>query len=141
MGHGYMGKSSTIRALTGVFHAGYADVQTVQGTLNNIYVEIRSLQEKKISPSEFIGDHHNDAYILVSLRIDSLGQHPNGLTYLRDFITQNWRVRGNTILGNSPLPYSLPPGVPTPLHILTSTHARMPANQIAHRIRSVWNWL
>ena len=141
MGRVGIGKSSTIRALTGLFHGGKTDVQTVQGTLKNIYVEIRSLQEKGILPSKFISDHNNDTYILLSLRIDSFKGYPNGLTYLQAFINNNWQVKEITILGNSPLPYSLPPGIPTPLHIPTSTQARIPANQIAHQIRNVWNWL
>ena len=93
MGRVGIGKSSTIRALTGLFHGGKTDVQTVQGTLKNIYVEIRSLQEKGILPSKFISDHNNDTYILLSLRIDSFKGYPNGLTYLQAFINNNWQVK------------------------------------------------
>lgn len=139
MGHGATGKSSTIRALTGVRDVRSTDVQKVHGTLNNIYVEPRSLQEKGISQSDFTVDHNNDTYILCSLRINSRAQYPNGLTYIQEFIKNNWRIRGITVLGT--LPYALPPNVLTPLYIPTSTQARMPPNQIAHRIRSVWNWL
>lgn len=140
MGHGDIGKSSTIRALTGVPRRKHTEIETVQGVMNRVWVEIRSLQENKISPTKFRRDHNNDRYILVNLRIDTYGIYPNGLAYLQDFINNNWQIRGISVLGSNPLPYSLPSGIPTPLHIPTTIHARIPANEMAHRIRNVWNW-
>jgi len=47
LGNPNVGKSTTIRALTGVFTSRYTDVQTIQGRLSNIFVEVSSLQEKR----------------------------------------------------------------------------------------------
>jgi len=139
MGHAAVGKSSTIRALTGVWRLGKTNVQTVQGTLNDIFIQVRSLQEKGIKPSDFIIVHNSDRYILLSLRINSRTQYPNGLRYIQAFINNNWRIREIIVLGTNVLPYNLPRSIPTPMFIPNSKNT--PANQIAHQIRGIWNWL
>lgn len=139
IGKGSVGKSTAIRALTGAARVCITNVQTHQGTLRDVFVQIRSLQEKKITPSAFIRAHKNDRFILLSLRIDALGIYPNGITYIQDFIKNNWIIREIVVLGTNTLPYTLPRGLPTPLYIPNSRH--IPANQVASQIRGVWNWL
>ena len=139
MGDAQVGKSSAIRALTGAFKSDYTNVQTAHGRLTNIFVQIRSLQENRISPERFIKDHRNDQYILLSLRINQAGGYPNGLSYIREFNRNGWVIKGIAVLGTNILPYNLPQGLPNPLFIPNSQNT--PANEVAYRIRQVWNWL
>ena len=139
MGNAAVGKSSTIRALTGIRDARKTNVETVHGTLNDIFVQVRSLQEKRLKPLTFINTHANDSYILLSLRINPAGQCPNGLKYLQDFLNSNWRINEIVVLGTNALPYNLPRSLPSPMFIPNSKN--IPANQVAHQIRRAWNWL
>jgi len=139
MGNAHVGKSSAIRALTGVYRSDYTDVQTVHGRLNDVFVQIRSLQEKDIPPQNFINAHNDDGYILLALRIGQVGVCPNGLNYIQAFAGNNWMINGVIVLGINNLPYNLPHGVPNPLFIPNSVDT--PANHVAHRIRRAWDWL
>lgn len=139
MGNAQVGKSSAIRALTGVYRSGRTDVQTVHGRLNGIFVQVRSLQEKGISPQDFISARDDDEYILLALRVNQAGGCPNGLSYMQAFTGNNWMINRVTVLGTDNLPYNLPQGIPNPLYIRNS--GNIPANQTAHRIRNAWDWL
>lgn len=134
MGRAAVGKSSTIRALTGAYNSRNIRVQTIQGILD-IFVQVRSLQEIGVNPVTFIHAHLNDRYILLSLRSNSLAQFPNGLVYLRAFINSNWIIKGIVVLDNT-LPYTLPPTL-SPSYINNS----IPINHIARKIRCIWEWI
>jgi len=139
MGNRAVGKSTAIRALTGIYQSKKTDVKTLEDVLECIFVHVRSLQEKKIQPSSFINDHNNNRYVLLSLRVDKIGNFPKGLEYIQKFINNNWDIRKIVVLGTNNLPYTLPGELPAPIFITNSND--IPANQVAHEIREDWNWL
>jgi len=133
-------KSATIRALTGAFQKGLYQVATRGGNID-IFVQISSLQESRISPQDFISEVSQNHYqsVLVSLWISNGNGQPNGHTYIQDFLHVGWNIREIVILGVNNLPTNLPQNTPTPTFIL---HSRtLPANQIASQIRGLWQWL
>ena len=134
------GKSRTIRALTGTYQGNrYHDVATRNNNIN-IYVQSSALQESNISPQQFINDHADDSYILVTLWIRESRTQPNGQVYIQHFHQANWNISHIVVFDGNPLPYSLPPNLPQPVNIQNYS-PNMPSNEIANQIRNQWNWL
>ena len=131
-------KSSTIRALTGVYNKGVYEIAIQGGQVIDVFVQISSLQESGISPQEFIKETKNYQHILLSLWILSGNGQPDGLTYIQDFINAGWDIREIVVLGMNNLPYNLPTNAPKPKYIQNSIN--LPANQIASQIRNWWKW-
>lgn len=133
-------KSSTTRALTGVYRRRVLTVATRRGNID-IFVQTSSLQEYEISPQAFMDNMNNAGHlqILVNLWISPAQNFPAGNSYLRDFVNAGWTIEQIVILGSNPIDAELPIGSPIPLHIPNSTV--MPANQIACQVRENWNWL
>jgi len=139
MGDSNTKKSATIRALTGAFRKNHYDISTTKGILRNVYIEIRSLQEAKIEPKEFISKHNNDKFILLSLWINSSNRYPDGIDYINEFIRNRWIIKEIVVLGRNQnnMPYKLP----TNVSVRYIPNTNIPANKIAHEIRNWWNWL
>ena len=137
-------KSSTVRALTGASQYGHWSLTTLAGNLPDFYVQVSSLQEKGISPQDFIakitaiGRQNILVTLWISQRITPTATYPAGTDYLRAFAGAGWIIQQIVVLGTTPLP-PLHAGAPTPNLIQRS--ATMPANQIASLIRGWWNWL
>ena len=131
-------KSVTIRALTGVFRRGEWQVATQAGNIN-IFVQIRSLQELRITPQNFLTQIANRTNVLVPLRVSSGKGQLDGLQYIQTFINNGCTISQIVVLGTNNLPYNLPAGLPNPLFIPNSR--TIPPNQIAHQIRRHWGWL
>lgn len=85
------GKSSIIRALTGVWSSKSVRVAKVEGQSIEVYVQVRSLQEVKVTPDDFIRNHANDDNILVALRSNG-GAFPDAAEYIRLFAASGWTV-------------------------------------------------
>ena len=134
-------KSSTIRNLTGAYNRKLYQVETIQGNIIDIFIQVSSLQESRISPQEFLQEMNRENYqnILLSLWISEGNNQPNGLTYIQHFINANWSIHEIVILGINNLPYQLPQNCPNPNFI--SNSKIIPANTIASKIRRWWQWL
>ena len=148
-------KSSTVRALTGVFQGHSAwNVATTTHPPLDVHVEVSSLQESNISPQGFVDiiDAVNQnrvslnlphvANILVPIWISAGNNLPAGINYLQHFAqmpTPGWNISQIVVLGATALPIaSLPAGVPA--HLISGS-ASMPVNLIASQIRGMWGWL
>lgn len=131
-------KSSTIRALTGVYNSAEQDIQSTTRRLSMVWVQVPSLQEAKISRTAFQIKQGSRNYILLNLRINSMTIYPDGLAYIQYFISQNWNIQEVVVMGRNTLPYTLPAGVPT--HFIPNS-STTPANENAHDIRQQWGWL
>lgn len=145
-------KSSTVRALTGVpMQYDAWSVATTSPTGNiDVYVQIQALQEAKINAQDFVKKIANiDQYriklgfrpvndMLIPLRITAVNGFLDGTVYLQHFALAGWNIRQIVVLGTAALPIALPAGVPA--HLISGS-ASMPANEIASRIRGLWNWL
>jgi hypothetical protein len=143
MGHSKSRKSATIMALTGASKVRAEGYEVATSTTTDIifFIQTRSLQEKKISPEDFINNINigNYANVLISLRINPANKKPNGLEYIRAFINVGWSIKQISVLGVQKLPYDLPSKVPFPKVIPDAK--TMAANRIASQIRSEWGWL
>jgi hypothetical protein len=133
-------KSATIRALAGPFQKGIYQVATHIGNID-IFVQISSLQESRISPQNFISEISQDNYqnVLVSLWVSNGNGQPNGYTYIQDFVHAGWNIQEIVVLGVNNFPNNLPENTPNPRFIPNSQN--LPANQIASQIREWWQWL
>ncbi len=147
-------KSSTVRALTGVFQWQSAwSVATTTHTPLDIHIEVSSLQESNISPQGFVDKidavnrnraslnppYPDVANILVPIWISAGNNLPPGINYLQHFAQQpGWNISQIVVLGAAALPPALPVGVPA--HLISGS-VSMPANAIASQIRGFWNWL
>jgi hypothetical protein len=129
-------KTSTIRALSGVGklqrnwamqHAAYGEIEA--------YIEPCGLQEKNISPQDFI-DAVNEAgvhYAIVALRYERVGERPHDAAdYLNGFRTVGWNIAGYAILG----PGQMLPGFAGAT--LIPNAAQAPSNEIAAQLRGAW---
>ena len=142
MGGANVGKSALIRALTGVARKTENwPVATRSGTIN-VTIYVRSLQEKGISPGQFIQQNKGASYILLPLRVNATRRFPDGLQYILTFLQAGWVVNDIVVLNRTSLPYSLPQGAPPPYFIPQHIGRRgMPANQAASIVKQRWNWL
>ncbi len=133
-------KSATIRALTGVFHGGVYKVATKERDID-VFVQISSFQESKMSSQDFIGkvNENNYSNVLVALWVSKGNKQPNGFTYIQDFLDASYNIQQIVVLGTNNLPYDLPKNTPNPNYIHNSQN--LPANRIASRIRRWWQWL
>ena len=140
MGDSQVGKSRTIRALTGVFKSIPSQIKTKDGKVIDVFVQIRALQEDGISPEEFIKEHDSDKYILLGLRVNGGHRNPHGLDYIEKLRSHGWNIKDIYVLGRelSDLPFSLPHDISA---YSIKDSKSMPANEIACKIRERWGWL
>ena len=137
-------KSSTVRALTGVWQRGTRMVATNAGTFD-FFIQITSLQEARIMPDAFVTEmrNNNSQRILAPLWIDPLADgpvtYPNTADYLQHFLANGWTIREVVVLGANALPYQLPAGCPNPHFV--GNPVQLATNEIASRIRNWWGWL
>ena len=137
-------KSSTARTLTGVPQRKCVTVATNSGDID-IFVQISSLQESKITPDDFINEMTSGGYdnVLVTLwisqRFTSTGVYPAGVDYLHAFVAAGWNIAQIVVLGTSTLPSALPASAPSPNFIPNSWST--PVNQIASQVRAWWGWV
>lgn len=118
------GKTSTIRALTGVSRTEASWEVAYDGHEQGdpTYVHPAGLQEVGISPKAFIAavKKAKVSYVIVALRERGARGHPGFQDYLDRFREAGWEIAGT--------------------EILTSKTGRpaLPSNAIAHRLRAEW---
>lgn len=133
-------KSSTVRALSGVYNRGLWQIAT-HDHHDKFFVETRALQEAETSAAAFIAEVTELApeRVLVPLRVDAFRRHPRGAEYLSEFQRAGWQIAGIGLLGPTGAPWAgglL--GFPAPLFFPGSRTT--PANAIAAQFRAAWNW-
>jgi len=142
VGHAGSRKSSTIRALTGIGKAKIFQVRVANDGTLNIYVSHSSLQEKKISPADFITlvERKGDPDVLVALqtRGSRNGEFPDAQEYASQFMQAGWQIAGVASLYGGPRD---PLIADTPVPIQNDRFENMASNEIASIIRVRWNWL
>lgn len=133
-------KSSTIRALTGVWRKDIFKLAT-NGNILDTYIQVQSLQEAGLTPQQFISEVNNNQCnaVLTSLRTRAVtgGNFPHCIKYIQEFQNAGWNIKGIAVLGATSLNYNLPLGIQNPIYIPSSD----PTNKIASIIRTQWKWL
>jgi hypothetical protein len=143
LGNANTRKSSTARALTGVARRKSVTVATNTGNIE-IFVQISSLQESEIQPSDFVAEMNSGGYenVLVTLwvseRVTSSDTYPQGVDYLQVFIDDGWSIAYVVVLAASTF-HGSPTGTPSP-HFIPDSRTT-PVNSIAAQIRDWWGWV
>jgi len=137
-------KSSTMRALTGVRQESDSwEMATGAKGVDIFYIRTMSLQEAGITPQVFVKTINQlvVSNIFISLRIKPSKRafkiYPAGVDYLDAFKRAKWNIKPLFVLGDPALPPGLPTGIRA--HLISNSRA-LPANEIASRIRGLWNW-
>lgn len=133
-------KSSSIRALTGVWGRRTTQVRTREGADISIYVQIQSLEEEGIDANQFIlrveQAQPHATHVLVPVRVGGAIDHIDAFREhgwnMADVVVfgQTWPVGGRW----ADLTVDFHPSLAMP-HT-----ANVPANDTAHRLRSRWGW-
>lgn len=134
------GKSSVIRALSGVGRAKAVEIATFNGAFKT-HVELQSLQESGILPVNFIAKIHAAKHkrVLVALWLKGKNpQLPSGQSYIEQFVHAGWRISEIAILGVGNAPLNLPKNVPSPMFFPNSLIS--PVNSTASSVRAQWKW-
>jgi hypothetical protein len=139
------GKSSTIRALTGVsrnqVHWGVCFLIGGEGEMIDTLVHPGGLQEAGKMPEEFIDEVIAAGVdrIIVALRYNKKRWKskncPNAAAYFTAFNQSGWRIRGYAVLGGRPTLPQFPEGIP----FEASTLSHPASNLIAATLRPLWN--
>ena len=76
-----------------------------------MWVELRALQENKISPQAFVNGLRQEineypliTHIIVPLRIDPAKRQPSATQYINQFTQVGWNIIGLVILGRAVMP-------------------------------------
>lgn len=140
MGQQGAGKSTTVRHLTGIsnLQRGGIDFRLSNGQDIRLYAMLSALQERPISPEDFINEVKKGGYenVLAPLRIKNRAKGcPDGDAYIKAFNKEGWNIKTVFVLSNWPLPYQIP--AQQAQHIAPHT---LPSNEIATRARQLWGW-
>lgn len=135
-------KSSTIRALTGIGdNPKVIQIKTSCNETIDVFVRHSSLQEKDLTPTDFIKQveilKNNPDNILVALLPKKL-RFPNADEYISYFRDVGWQIASIACLYKTEKKTFSIMNFES-IEIFNSIHT--PANEIAHRIRREWHWL
>lgn len=143
IGRQRVGKSSVIRALTGLRGAGQRLMMPLSGPNFQLWTENMSLQETPIAPAAFISKIAAKPVqaVLIALwprECNSRGiTYPDHNAYIAAFTGAGWTIKHIVHLYSGT---SAPPiGVSSPFTSLTSSPA-LPFNKLAADIRLLWHW-
>ncbi len=141
-------KSSTIRALTGLYRKHNDrrwEIETTSGKIIRFWIEISALQEHPISAKDFIKEMekrgHQNILLPLWIRDRKRTIYPEGWSYIESFVKAEWKIKKIVFLGVDGYPYSksLPKGCPAPKYVEDAKSS--PSNSIASKIRKWWRWL
>ena len=141
IGDDSVGKSATIRALTGIWAAEPAwPIRYIDG-IYNTYVLVRSAQEgMRIRPPDLISDISNSGSprAIVPLRLDPHNGAPSANDYISALGQHGWPIKGIGIIGERLSEVNVPAGCFVVRMADRSTSLTMCANERASYLRFGW---
>ena len=147
MGNANIGKSTTVRALTGMQNKRSGrnwKIASTKSGKTEFCVLGTSLQEIPISQEDFVKKYKNHKNILLTLRINPSRYNGCGADYVQHFVKCGWNISEIVLLIEEDKPQGIRNTLqnirelPIPLVIAPQIQA---ANAIAGIIRKRWNWL
>jgi Fe2+ transport system protein B len=140
IGNANSGKSSIIRALTGLGSHNRSKKVTItflNNTLHEFFVQTSAAQEKNLDVSRLIREINrgNCEYNLIALRFDRPSSFPNYLSYLSRFETEGWNIKKIVLLGNHELLTQY-----NPILLRFNNPQNQTINKNAADIRKNWGW-
>lgn len=145
VGEASAGKSSVVRALSGVRNSDERLMARTSGHRFSLWAKDSSLQEARITPQEYIREarrRNKDAVLLTlwprAVRPRSGNPHrfPNAHGYIQEFLLAGWRIQDVVTLNN-------PPGLTLPAGVTSTNFNNVhtnPFNVFTASIRANWNW-
>lgn len=140
IGHGACGKSSLVRALTGIYRGASRLIRSVNGTDTRFAIWVRSRQEVGFQPKKVLKDVNscNEKHILLTLRFESYNNCPEGKEYVDLLLTEH-NVSHILYMGNGGNPATLE--YPNIENIVISNSLKKPVNVNASVARKFFGWL
>lgn len=140
IGNANSGKSSTIRALTGLGSHNRSkriSITFLNNTEHEFFVQTSAAQEKNMNVNRLIRviNNANSEYNLIALRFDRPSTFPNYLSYLSRFEQEGWQIKKIVLLGNHEF---LPQYQPILLRFDNPLDQTI--NKNASDIRKNWGW-
>lgn len=140
IGHGACGKSSLVRALTGIYRGASRLIRSVNGTDTRLAIWVRSRQEVGDKPKKVLKDvnscHETD--ILLTLRFGSYYGCPEAKEYVDLLLTEH-NVSHIVYMGSNNNPATLT--YPIIKNIVISNSGGTPVNANASVARQFFGWL
>lgn len=142
IGEGRCGKSSIVRALTGVYRYKRLFVRTRTGDLD-IYVWPQSCQEAGYTPQQVLDfiDGTDAQEVLITLRFEPTPEMvpSDGIDYY-NLIAANHNVAGVVFMSNQPRPMvrQFPVAVQP---VIVPDSLSTPVNANAAEVRNGWGWI
>lgn len=147
------GKSSLVRALTGVRNKGRRMMEDVNGANFELWAEDSSLQEACIPPDKIIAEVNSLGVDAVLLTLWPQGRKskkkpcPSAAGYLSAFQAAQWTLQTVVLLSDlsnvsaartrAMAGFVPPAGVQT----FVASHRPPASNKMAAQVRAVWSWL
>lgn len=147
IGQASAGKSSLVRALTGIRNADRRLMARQFGSPFSLWAKDSSLQEASIDPAEFIADvtgRNVDAVLFTLWPRSRRSQnvvYPDAAGYIQDFQNAGWQIQPIAILDRGQPPA---PAVKLPNGIASTNFSNLPAipfNSFVAMVRTHWNWV
>jgi GTPase SAR1 family protein len=146
VGKASVGKSSLVRALTGIRNADKRLMAKPSAPNFTLWAKDSSLQEARINPQSFIAEvtfQNVDAALCTlwprSCRSKGI-VYPDAARYIRVFQTAGWNIQPVILLDNGSSTFS----VSFPGTVLSSRFSNVrtnPFNSFAALIRAHWGWI
>lgn len=94
IGNSNQRKSSVIRCLTGVAQIKTTQITTIQKKIIDVYVSIKSLQESRILPKDFIQSVNQNSVKAVFIPLWEKGNNnfPDASVYIQEFKRAGWII-------------------------------------------------
>lgn len=146
IGNGGVGKSSLVRALTGVRNTDRRLMASVNVPNFLLWAKDSSLQESRVAPGKFIADavaQGVDATLCTLWPRSAISKgivYPDASGYIQDFQAAGWNVQPVVLLddGVSILSLALPATV---ISRGFSNLRSTPFNSLAASVRTYWGWI
>jgi len=146
IGNPSAGKSSLVRALTGIGKADTRLLATLSGMHFTLWAKDASLQEKRVSAQKFISDVVGkgvDATLCTLWPRSSTSKgivYPDALGYIRDFQAVGWIVQPLVLLDHGSSTLSITPPPPVTARNFSNIQTA-PFNSFAASVRVYWGWV
>ncbi|EMB36245.1 hypothetical protein KP612_06185 [Treponema denticola] len=131
-------KSSVIRCLTGVAQIKTIQITTIQKKIIDVYVSIKSLQESKTLPKNFIQSVNQNSVKAVFIPLWENGNNnfPDASVYIKEFKQAGWTINKVAHFG-----VKLPSQNYTNSDICVPNSNVYPSNQTASTVRTYFGWM
>lgn len=142
IGTGRCGKSSLVRALTGVYRSASIEIG-LDDKKSTFWARVmpQSAQEANLSPEKLLEKLDKDwgsTHAIVTLRLNNYNGQGPAIDYMNALVTKH-SIEKIVFMGKDPVVDTFKFGK-TQLNVIASSYSR-PVNGNANMVRNWWGWL